>query len=120
MNKGAKSVFVFGVYLIVLGITLLVIPNVLLSFFNVPVTSEVWIRVVGMLVLILAFYYTSAARKDLTDFFQFTVIARGSVIVFFVIFVVLKLAVPMLILFGVIDLLGAIWTQWALRSSKSG
>lgn len=119
MSKSAKSVFVFGIYLFVLGIVLLVIPNVLLSLFGFQETSEVWIRVVGMLIFILAFYYTTAARKEVMDFFRITVYGRGSVIVFFIIFVVLKLAEPMLILFGVIDLLGAIWTQLTLRSSKS-
>ena len=119
MSKSAKSVFIFGIYLFVLGTVLLVIPNVLLSLFGFQETSEVWIRVVGMLIFILAFYYTTAARKELTNFFRITVYGRGSVIVFFIIFVVLKLAEPMLILFGVVDLLGAVWTALTLRSSKN-
>jgi hypothetical protein len=118
MSYGAKTVFVFGIYLVVLGITLIVAPNLLLNAFGFPATNEVWIRVVGMLVLILAFYYTQAARKALTDFFQWTVYARASVIVFFLAFVVLGLAKAALILFGAVDLLGAIWTGLALRSSS--
>lgn len=108
MSSSAKSVFVFGIYLVVLGITLLVAPNVLLSLFGVPVTNEVWIRLVGMLLVLLAFYYIQAARKELTDFFQWTVYARASVMVFFIVFVVLGLAQAILILFGAIDLLAAI------------
>jgi len=120
MSYGAKTVFVFGIYLVVLGITLIALPNLLLNAFGFPATSEVWIRVVGMLVLILAFYYTQAARKELTVFFQWTVYARASVIVFFLAFVVLGLAKAALILFGVVDLAGAIWTGLALRSSSKG
>lgn len=119
MSSSAKSVFVFGIYLVVLGITLLVAPNVLLSLFGVPVTNEVWIRLVGMLLVLLAFYYIQAARKELTDFFQWTVYARASVIVFFIVFVALGLAQAILILFGAIDLLAAIWTRLALRSSRN-
>ena len=118
MSKGAKSLFVFGIYMVVLGITLLVVPNVLLALFGLPATNEVWIRVVGMLVCLLAFYYIQAARNELSAFFQWTVYTRASVIVFFIVFVVLGLAKPALILFGGVDLLGAIWTALALHSSR--
>jgi hypothetical protein len=118
MSNSARSVFVFGLYLVVLGIILLVVPNFLLGMFFLPSTTEVWIRVVGMLLLFLGFYYTQAARKEMTDFFQWTVYVRPTVILFFTTFVLLGFASAPLILFGVVDLLGAIWTGLALRSSK--
>jgi hypothetical protein len=119
MSKSARSVFVFGLYLVVLGIVLLVAPNFLLGIFAVPSTTEVWIRVVGMLVLFLGVYDTQAARKEMTDFFRWTVYLRSTVIIFFVVFVLLDMVRYPLILFGVIDLLGAIWTGSALRSSRA-
>ena len=119
MSKSALSVFVFGVYLFILSITLLIIPNVLLKIFGFPPTEEVWIRVVGMLIFLISFYYFLSARKDMTDFFRWTVYLRSSVILFFIIFVWLDFALPVLILFGVVDLLGAVWTGLTLRSSKS-
>jgi hypothetical protein len=54
----------------------------------------------------------------MTDFFQWMVYARSSVILFFDAFVLLGFADPPLILFGVVDLLGDIWTGLALRSQK--
>lgn len=119
MSNSARSIFIFGLYLVVLGITLLVVPNFLLTLFFSPSTTEVWIRVVGMLSLFLGFYYTQAARKEMADFFQWTVYVRSTVILFFAAFVLLGFATPPLILFGVVDLLGAIWTGLALRSSKT-
>src|SRR5512135_1378306 len=119
MSKSARSVFVFGLYLGVLGIALVVVPNVLLGMFFLPITTEVWVRVVGMLVLFLGFYYIQAARKGMTDFFRWSLYPRATVILFFAIFVLLDLAKPPLILFGVMDLLGVIWTALALRSPKS-
>ncbi len=119
MSKGARSVFVFGLYLEALGIVLLVAPNVLLGMFFLPSTTEVWVHVVGMLVLFLGFYYTQAARKEMTDFFRWTMYPRSTVILFFVAFVLLDFAKPSLILFGIGDLLGVIWTGLALRSSKT-
>jgi hypothetical protein len=55
----------------------------------------------------------------MTDFLKLTVYTRSSLIVFFAAFVLLGLASPPLILFGVVDLLGAIWTGLALRSPKT-
>jgi hypothetical protein len=119
MSKGARSVFVFGLYLVVLGLVLLVAPNFLLEMFFLPSTTEVWVRVAGMLVLFLGFYYTQAARKEMTDFFRWTMYPRSTVILFFAAFVLLGFAKPPLILFGVVDLLGVIWTALALRSPKT-
>ena len=118
MNKSTLSIFVFGLYLIALGMILVVIPNSLLEIFQVPSTNEVWIRVDGMLVFLLGIYYILAARKEMIDFFLWTVYLRPLVILFFIAFVLLDFVSPMLILFGVVDLLGAIWTGLALRASK--
>lgn len=118
MSHPARSITVFAGYLVLLGLTLLVAPNLLLTTFGIPPTSEVWIRIVGVLVLILAFYYAQTARREMTDFFRWTVPARSAVIVFFIVFVFLGWAKPVLILFGAIDLAGAIWTFMALRSSR--
>jgi hypothetical protein len=116
MSHPAKSIFIFGIYLVLLGSVLVVIPNAFLGLFGFPYTREVWIRVVGMLLLFLAFYCFQAARKELLDFFRWTVPVRSSVIFFLTVFVLLGFANPWLILFGVIDLLAAIWTALALRS----
>ena len=119
MSNSARSVFVFGLYVAVLGIMLIVVPNFLLKAISRTSTTEVWIRVVGLLLLYLGFYYTQAARKEITDFFRWTVYTRSTVIVFFAAFVLLGFARPPLIMFGVVDLLGAIWTGLALRSPKT-
>jgi hypothetical protein len=118
MSKSALSVFVFGLYLLVLGIVMLVVPNFLLGLFSIPSTTEVWIRVAGMLVLFLGIYYTLSSRNGMTSFFPWTIYVRSSVILFFIAFVLLGFVKPQLILFGVVDLLGAIWTGLALRSQK--
>ena len=94
------------------------VPNALLSLFGFPHTSEVWIRVVGMLVTILGFYYFAAGRQDQRGFFVATLYGRSSVLLFFVVFVLLDLAPPSLILFGVIDALGALWTGLCLRAES--
>ena len=85
MSRAAKSVFFFGIYVILFGVILVVAPNVLLKIFYVPETSEVWIRVVGMLVLFLGYFYIRASTniEGSTKFFRWTIYTRSSVIVFF-------------------------------------
>jgi hypothetical protein len=119
MSNSAISVLVFAIYMFMLGLVLLVVPNLILSVFGFPTTSEVWIRVVGMLVTILGYYYSQAARNELKPFIRASVYGRCSVFVFFVVFVLLKFAPPMLILFGVIDVAGAIWTAVCLGKETS-
>jgi hypothetical protein len=119
MSKSAHSVFLFGWYLGMLGLILVTVPNILLGVFQLPTTNEVWIRVVGVLVILLCFYYTQTARKEIKDFFQWTVYARCAVCLFFIAFVLLKYVSPVLILFGTVDLMGAIWTSFALRSERN-
>ena len=115
MSRAARSVFVFAVYLWIIGALLVVVPNVLLSLLFMPETHEVWIRVIGVLALILGYYYYTAAKGELTALMRATVVGRYSVCVFFVAFVVLGLAAPMLIAFGIVDAAAATWTALALR-----
>jgi hypothetical protein len=117
MSKAAISILVFGIYLVLIGLGFLLAPNLVLGLFGFPATTEPWIRVVAVLVLILAYYYIQVARNEMIGFLRFTVHARAAVIVFFVAFVIFGLAQPMLIGFGVVDLLGALWTAWALRQT---
>jgi hypothetical protein len=50
MTKTAWAVQVFGAYLVALSIGLMAAPNLLLALFWMPPTSEVWIRVAGLVV----------------------------------------------------------------------
>ena len=115
MSRAAKSLFVFGIYLFGLGVLLLLFPNFLLRFFGAPQTNEVWIRINGMFIICLAFFYVQAARHGLTPFIRWTVWARVAVIFYLTAFVILLGAPKALLMFGLIDLLSAAWTFRALK-----
>lgn len=119
MSQAAKSLFVFGVYVCGLGLLLLLAPNLLLRLFGLPPTNEIWIRVNGMFVLCLSFYYVQAARHELTNFIRWTIWGRGAVILYFAAFVLLVSAPKALLLFGLVDLLSAIWTWLALKKDEA-
>ena len=119
MSRAAKSLFIFGIYLCGLGLILLLVPNLILQIFGVPPTNEVWIRINGMFVLCLSFYYVQTARHELTIFIRWTVGTRIAVIFCFAAFVLLLSAPKALLLFGLIDLLSAIWTLFALKRDEA-
>ena len=116
MSKSSRSVFLFSIYMFGLGSIMVLLPNLLLNIFSVPETNEVWIRVAGMLVLILGYYYFQASKNDIKVFFKWTVYARSSVVIFFIAFVIFGLAPPILILFGIVDAVAAYWTNHCLKT----
>ena len=118
MSRAARSLLVFGIYLVALGFFLLIAPNTLITLFGLPKTHDVWIRVVGMLLVLLAYYDIQAARKELVDFLRWSVVARATVIAFFAGFVIAGLVKPILLLFGGVDLAAAVWTHFALRADR--
>lgn len=115
MTNAAKSIYYFGLYLLVLGLTLVFAPNMLLSMFGFESTSEVWIRVLGAVVLNLGLYYFFTAPTNNETFFKVTVYTRLLILVWFTLFVVLGWAKPALLLFAGFDVLGAVWTWNSLR-----
>jgi hypothetical protein len=116
MNSSAKSIQVFGAYIVGLGLVLLVVPNLLLQAFGFEPTSEPWIRVLGIVVAALGYYYLIAAKSKATAFFAATVHGRVWLLLAFIALVFFGLAKPTLILFGTVDFAGAVWTWKALRS----
>jgi hypothetical protein len=107
-----------GHYLIVLGIVLIFSPNILLAIFLMPTTTEVWIRVVGVLVLNIGVYYIFAALCEAKSFFKASVYTRAFVLLSFIVFAIFGLVSPMIIFFGMVDFCGGIWTHFAIRAEN--
>jgi hypothetical protein len=116
MSKPARSIFVFGLYLVATGLILFAIPNALLGLLRLTPTTEPWIRVLGVAVGVQGALHVAAARQELTGFFRATIWARGIVLFALASLVVLDWAPPILIGFGLVDTAGAVWTRAALRS----
>lgn len=120
MVSSSRTLIYFGIYLFAVGITLLIAPNALLRLFEIAETHEVWVRVVGMLVGYLGFYYVQAGRLNIMEFVRLSVYTRSTALVFFIGFVWFDLAEPAFLFFGALDFLGALWTWWALRLEGRG
>ncbi|MGD2178962.1 MAG: hypothetical protein PVG71_14205 [Anaerolineae bacterium] len=120
MSTPTTSVLVYGLYLVALGIVYMVVPNVPLRLFGFEPTTEPWIRVMAAMVVIVGYYYVQAARNRIRTFYRWTLHCRTFFPVFTVALVVAGLVRPMLLLFGAIDLAGALWTGLTLQSGSAG
>ena len=115
MSPAAKSIFFFGIYIALLGVLLVFFPNALLGLVSLPPTGEVWIRLAGMLILFMGFFYAQAGRHDLIPFLRWTLVTRSLAAIFVTGFVLGGLIGPIILLFWLGDLAGAVWTGLALR-----
>jgi hypothetical protein len=116
LSRSTFSAKVFAVYLFIVGALLVFVPNFLLPMFRMATTSEVWIRVVGLLAFNIGVYMWRAAKRGDRAFLETSLYTRLLTFVVFTTFVIMGLASPMLVLFGVVDLCGAIWTYFALKA----
>ncbi len=114
MNPTALSIFIFGIYLLVVGTTFLIIPNVVLPILKFEKTTEFWPRILGAVIVLLGYYYLIAAQNDLLPFFWATVYGRFFILLSFLVLVILKKAKSMVIMFGVVDSICAVWTLLTL------
>jgi hypothetical protein len=120
MSRAARSVYAFGIYLVVLGGILLGSPNTLLSLLQLPTTTEPWVHILGVPVMGLGLLFIASARAELVAFFRATVGTRVFAFVSLAALAVLAIAPPIIAAFGLADLIGALWTFAALRRTAVG
>ncbi len=121
MSPAAISVAVFGVYMIILGITYVTIPNKILPLFGFATETAIhpWVRVGSAMVGVVGFYYIIAARHEYTAFLRATIWGRVGILVVFVLLITLVDSPWQLIFLAIPDQFGALWTYLALRKSTS-
>ena len=116
LTRATFSARAFAVYVFAVAAVLVFAPNLLLAAFGVPPTTEVWIRVAGVLACMIGVYaWVGAVHRP---FLQASVYTRAAVFVAFTAFALLGLGSPLLVLFGAVDLCGGLWTWFALRADE--
>lgn len=115
MDKSAKTVWVFGVYLIIEGLFLMLAPSEILSIIGIPEPESVWRIVLGFVVAILGYYYVRNAKENLLPFFGFTVQVRIIQFVFFIWLYLFERGTMTLVLFSFIEFAAGMWTWNALK-----
>lgn len=120
MTGAARSVFVFGVYLLGQGLVLMLRPQTLLEPFGLPVPADAWVRVVGWCLVVLGAYYLQAARAGRVEFFKLSALIRLSQLGFFAVLVATQSTQPVMLAFSAVEAASGVWTLISLRSSSPG
>jgi hypothetical protein len=110
MKKTYKSLFGQMAYVTIAGLQLLFIPNFMLKTFGFEETNENWIRVFGLLILALNFYYYGIATHGNKGVVMGTVYGRIVFCSGLILFGLLHIMPLPIILFGVMELGLTYWT----------
>ena len=110
---------IFGSYVLLTGATLLIAPQLLLGLFGFTATDDVWVRVVGAVAVVLGYYYRVCAASDVRAFFAASIVGRMAFCAMMAVLVFTGAGPWMLLLFGAVDVAGALWTRAALRAAAT-
>ncbi len=112
------SLTVQGFYVILTGLQLIFIPATLLGIFGFEAPTEVWIKVLGILVLGLSIIYYGVNRSGSKDVVLATVWFRLFVAAGFLLLVISGEVKSALLLFGGVDVATAVWTWFELKKQN--
>ena len=118
MSPAARSAAVFGAYLLVLAVVMLSMPGTFTDLGQLPEAPDLFVRVLGVLVMALGGYFSFAAKNDDRAFLAASVQVRFAVFIGFAL-IALTEGEPMLIVVGLVDVAFATWTWMALRSGSA-
>ncbi|PWR20563.1 hypothetical protein [Zavarzinia compransoris] len=113
MTAAARSMLWFSLYILAAGVPMVLAPALILEVLGFPNEGTDWIRFLGVVVLIVGYYYFNLARTGVTAFFCWSVQMRIAIVPVFLALILVFGMRPLYILFVVPDFLGALWT-WAM------
>jgi len=111
--------YLFGWYVIFDGLFLVIAPEVALRVLGLSEQGSGWLRVMGMVVTFLGWYYLNLAKLEVTPFFRITTHTRMAVPFVLGVFVLAGWVPPVIIAFAIGDFAGGLWTWFALRKDEA-
>ncbi len=116
MTTPAKTIHYFAFYMIFEVVMLLWSPPALLQMVGVDPSDAVWLRVIAGVVAGLTIYYFKISREQIVAMYPITTYERSTVFVATAALYLFNHLPFIVLLVGIVDLLGALWTLWAMRS----
>jgi hypothetical protein len=117
-SKAARTIWIFGLYLCVEGVFLMVAPAWVLSAIGIPEPESIWRIILGFVVSVLGYYYVRNASANLTPFFWFTVHIRVLQFAFFLLLYFFLTGTFALLGFSFIEFLAGLWTWHTLKNES--
>ena len=119
MTNSNRRLFIFGSYLVLVGLGFMIAPHQVLSLFGLSAGDDIWIRMVGLLASIIGIYYLLVARARIVAFYKWTVPIRYFAAGFMLSMFLLGKVGSAILLFAAIDAIAATWTWIELKSHES-
>ena len=115
MNPACKTIYLFGFYPLLAGLSMIIAPALPLQILGWPVEGLDWIRMLGVVTMIVGYYYLQLGRNDVLAFCRFSAQARIIIPFVFALLVVVFDMNPLYIALTAVDFAGGVWTASALR-----
>jgi len=118
MSRAARSLFVFGMYVVAVGEALIAAPAQFASLLHLPPATVGWVRVVGLLSVIIGTYDTVGSRAGCIPYIRASVPVRFGFAIGTALLVVFGQMPATILLLGATDIAGALWTAFELRANS--
>lgn len=115
MKTVNQSMYAQIIYMVIAGSGFLFMPQVVLPMFGMQAPQEVWIRILGLLALVFAYYYLAMTQNQVLAFFKASVWGRFVFCGGLAAVVLLGLGEKPLLLFAAVETALAVWTYVALK-----
>lgn len=112
------SLVVQGIYVFLTGLELIFVPNVVIGFFGFEPTSEIWIKVLGVVVFSFAVLYYNVNKYGSVEVVCATIWLRFIISTGFILLALSGQAPINLILFAGIDVMTAVWTWFEIKKQS--
>jgi len=118
MNRVSKSILIFGIYSLIMGIVLLIFPHHILPLFNLPVIGEPWLNLLGFVLMCSSYYYIRSSFSGNIQFAVYTIHTRFAAPLVVAYLILSDKADWHFLSFGLIDGIGGLWTLYELKRLK--
>ena len=118
MTPSARSLFIFGIYVFLVGVAFIAAPQPLTALLQLPPATVGWARVVGLLALVIGSYDIVAGKSGNAAHIRASVPVRIGFAAGTALLVVFGEMPALILILGATDVAGAVWTAVASRQDR--
>lgn len=119
MSHRARSLYIFGIYVFVVGAAFIIVPGPLSTLLKLPMATVGWMRIVGLLALVIGTYDMISGRSESVPHIHASIWIRFGFAIGTAVLVVTKQMPPTVLLFSATDTAGALWTMLSKSPSAA-
>lgn len=116
MTNVVTTIRFFGTYLLLVGLSLIVVPQLLGTALNYPLALQgPALRPLGIALVALSYYYFRSAGSGYRPFYEWTVHVRVGQFIIVIALTSLGQLSPLLLIPSAFEFATAVWTWFALK-----